>query len=258
MNKGSKAAAIVVLILVVLFGVGQFFSFSNVSAPTPTTTTSPSTPTPTSTQMASTTTHTPATQVIAYSAMNSPAVTTTSTPVKKGSCFASSVAAPYRADAYRCTVGNAISDPCFELSSTSDTIISAFPQNTIKVKGYLLCGANPAETDTSSPFVLQLTKALPKSETPTGTVPSNWAWLVELNDGTVCSPFTGTRPFDASGDVAVYSCNGAAAGENMIFGDLNNSSSVWTAEIGILSTSTKLFPPTMLASTTVPVYAVWQ
>jgi hypothetical protein len=44
----------------------------------------------------------------------------------------------------------------------------------------------------------------------------------------------------------------------MIFGDLNNSSSIWTAEIGTLSTSTKIFPPVLVASSSVPVASVWQ
>ncbi len=91
----------------------------------------------------------------------------------------------------------------------------------------------------------------------TDPTPSNWAWFIQLADGTTCSLFTGTRPFDASGDAAVYACNGGP-NESMIFGELNNSSSVWTAEIGTLSTSTKAFPPVLVASATVPVAAVWQ
>jgi hypothetical protein len=230
MKKGGKFAAIIVLLLVVLFGVGQFFS-SGVTAPAQT---AQQTPTGSNTNPVPT-------QVIDYAP-----VVSTDTPVMKGSCFANSIAAPYRSDAWRCTVGNAISEPCFALPTSTDKL------------GSLLCGANPAGNDTSSTFVLQLTKGLPKVEMPTGTIPSNWAWLVELNDGTVCSPFTGTRPFDASGDVATYACHSALAGENMIFDDLHASSSVWTAEVGALSTATSTFPPALVASTTVPVYAVWQ
>lgn len=222
-----KALIVIVLVLVILFGVGQFFAYSNVSAPAPTTASSTSNP-PAQTP----------TQVIAYM----PTLSTSSTPIEKGSCFAGSVAAPYRSDAYRCTVGNAISDPCF--------IMPGEP-------GMLACGVNPASTNTSSSFILQLTKALPSSATPSST-PPNWAWFVELKDGTICTPFTGTRPFTATGDVAVYSCNGSSVGEGLIFGDLNNSSSVWTAEVGALSTATSTFPPVMTTSSTVPVAAVWQ
>lgn len=221
-----KILIIIVLVLVVLFGVGQFFAGANLN------TTNQSAATSTSN------TNSLATQIIAYA----PPALASSTPVEEGSCFASSIAAPYRSDAFRCTVGNAISDPCFEIPSSANTLI---------------CGENPAAINNSSTFALQLTKALPQPDVPSST-PSNWAWLVELSDGTICSPFTGTRPFTATGDVAVYSCNGGAAGEDMIFGDLNNATSTWTAEVGSLSTSTKIFPPTIVASATVPVAYVWQ
>lgn len=253
MKNTSKIGVVVVLILVVLFGVGQFFTAS--AAPAAQNETS----TPSNTNA-----NAPATQVIAYQAMSNPAAMATSTPSKTGSCFTGSVAAPYRADAYRCMVGNAIADPCFVLpapaaaSGSASTSISISLSLKTKPQTTLLCGANPAGTDNSSTFVLKLTKPLPTASVPSGTVPTNWAWLVELNDGTVCSPYEGTRPFTAAGDVAVYACNGAAPGENMVFGDLKNASSVWTAEVGALSTATSTFPPAMVASATVPVYAVWQ
>jgi hypothetical protein len=218
-----KIFIVIVLVLVILFGVGQFFAGVNLN---------------TSSQQTQNGNNPQATQVVT----DYVPVVAAGTPIEKGSCFANSIAAPYRADAWRCTVGNAISDPCFAIPGATST---------------LACGANPAGTDTSSTFVLQLTKPLPKPEMPSST-PSNWAWLVELNDGTVCAPFTGTRPFTATGEVAIYSCNGALAGENLIFGDLNNASTTWTAEVGSLSTATSTFPPMIVASATVPVFAVWQ
>jgi hypothetical protein len=241
-NTKRNILIVIVLLLVLVFGVGQFFAGSNLntvnqnSAQTTTSSTGqntgePPAPTPT--------------QVFVYSPSASIA---SSMPVESGSCFASSIAAPYRSDAWRCTVGNAISDPCFVIPQGAT--LSTPPAN-------LLCGANPTVINATSSFVLQLTKPLPSSTPAAGPTPSNWAWLVQLADGTVCSPFTGTRPFDASGDVAVYSCNGGP-NESMIFGDLNNSLSVWTAEIGTLSTSTKTFPPVLVASATVPVASVWQ
>jgi hypothetical protein len=223
---------IVVLVLVVLFGVGQFFAGSL----TPPASQSPTTPANTVT--------TP-TQVIAFAA----SVPASSTPVEQGSCFTNSIAAPYRSDAWRCTVGNAISDPCFVILTGVSTLSVPEPN--------LICGVNPAVADSSSTFVLQLTKPLPTSTIPSGTVPLNWAWEVQLVDGTICTPFTGTLPFTANGDVAHYSCNGPA-GENMIFGDINNASSVWMAEVGALSTATSTYPPVIISSSTVPVSIVWQ
>ncbi len=229
-----KIFIVIVLVLVILFGVGQFFSGVNLN---------------TTNQPAQNQNVPVPTQVIAYA----PPLLATSTAVENGYCFANSVAAPYRTDAWRCMVGNAISDPCFTLSSASETPANAKPQ--------LLCGINPAGLDSSSTFLLSLTKPLPKPEIPSST-PSNWAWVVELSDGVICTPFTGTRPFSATGEVALYSCNGSLSGvrpgEDMIFGDLNNATTTWTAEVGSLSTATSTFPPAIIASATVPVFAVWQ
>jgi hypothetical protein len=234
-----KIFIIIVLLLVILFGVGQFFAGANLNTAQP----------PSQTSGAGD--NVPVgTRVVTYE----PPVITSGTPVVKGSCFGGSIAAPWRADAWRCTVGNAISDPCFAIRGTSD----------------VLCDVDPADITTTSTFVLEASK-LPNFQRPSGTPPTNWAWLVELTDGTLCAPFTGTRPFAASGEAAVYSCKRPAAlvgasgtGVNtapvadLIFGDLNNATSTWTAELGALSTATSSFPPAIVASATVPVYAVWQ
>ena len=213
---------VIVLGLVVIFGVGQFFAFSNLN----------------SANQASNGQQ--ATQVIYYV----PPPMGTSTPVESGICFANSIAEPYRSDAWRCMVGNAISDPCFAIPGSTST---------------LACAQNPAESVDDAAFMLQLTKALPTAQTAPNTSSSaTWGWLVELADGTLCSPFSGTRPFTAGGEVAEYACNGSQPGEDMIFGDLINTSSVWTAMVGSLSTGTKPFPPVIVSSTTVPVAAVWQ
>jgi hypothetical protein len=224
--------------------VGQFFAGSNLNAPA----------SQTATSTASGAINSIPTQVIAYVAM----AQSTSTSVEKGSCFGSSVAAPYRSDAYRCTVGNAINDPCFVIPAGATNQISGSNITPSKTSlPDLLCGVNPASTDAAATFVLQLTKALPASEV-SSKKPSNWAWLVELANGTVCSPFTGTRPFSATGEVGTYACNGGATGGSMIFGDLNNASATWTAEVGSLSTATSTFPPVVVSSATVPVAYVWQ
>ena len=228
MKKANKVIVVVVLALVVLFGVGQFFSFSNPSALNQTTSTS--------TQNTSVT---PATRVISYL----PGEPSSSTPVENGSCWTNSIAAPFRADAWRCAVGNGISDPCFQLPDSSDT---------------LLCGVNPTVENPTSTFVLKLTQPLPAPEVPSGLPPSDWAWLVQLGDGTLCTPFTGTLPISAAGDVANYGCAPGPLGKDVsIFGDLNTSSSVWTATIGTFS-EVSSSRPTVTSSSTVPVATVWQ
>ncbi len=236
MKKGSKVAMIVVLLLVVVFGIGQFFA-SPIA---------PVAPVPGAGSGASTANTASATQVIAYA----PSVST-STPVKSGSCWTNSIAAPYRADAWRCAVGNGISDPCFQIPGSSN----------------VACGVNPEKP--SATFVLKLTKPLPAPQQPSqslqgqGQSPAGGVWLVALADGTpngtLCSPFTGTLPFAADGESANYGCAPGPLGRDvMIFGDLNASSAVWTAKIGTLSASTSTFPPALESAQTVNVKTVWQ
>jgi hypothetical protein len=225
--RTQKITVIIVFILVLLFGVGQFFARAPISNTNPQANNVPGGPAPT--------------QIVTYA----PPAPASSTPVVQGSCWTSSIAAPYRQDAWRCSVGNSIQDPCFEIGGSTST---------------LLCGMDPGDPTATSSLVLSLTKPLPALESPQPAAPSNWAWLVELQDGTICSPFTGTLPFAADKEVAEYGCAPQYRGgpEWDIFGDLDASSSVWTAKIGIFSSSTSTFPPPIAASSVVPVAEVWQ
>ncbi|MGB7958102.1 MAG: hypothetical protein WCF77_04680 [Minisyncoccia bacterium] len=225
--RAQKITVIIVFLLVLLFGVGQFFARAPLSVPNPQGTAAPA--------AAQTT------QVVQYA----PPTPASSTPVVDGSCWTNSIAAPFRADAWRCAVGNGIQDPCFQIGGSTST---------------LLCGIDPKDATSSKTFVLSLTKPLPvltsNSVSPPG---SDWAWLVELADGTLCSPFTGTLPFAQDGEVALYSCAPRYKGDDrMIFGNFDTSADLWTAEVGTLSASTSTFPPPIASSSTVPVVTVWQ
>ncbi len=219
----------VVLLLVILFGVGQFFAPANIGVQN-TTSTAPA---------AITQEQGPVTQVIAYV----PPTPATSTPVEKGSCWTSSIAAPFRTDAWRCSVGNAINDPCFQIPGSAN----------------LLCGANPAVLKATSSFVLKLTQPLPAPGVIQGPIPGDWAWLVELADGTICSPFTGTLPITQGGVSAGYGCAPKTpGGEGLyIFNDFNTSSSQWTAEVGNIAAATSGLP-SIVGEENVPVATVWQ
>jgi hypothetical protein len=232
MNKTNKILLAVVVLLAIGLGVWQFVTSSGMPSPRIDVSNTSSTA-----QNPSLTTVTP-TAVVAYV----PPQGTTSTPVEKGSCWTNSISAPYRADAWRCTVGNAISDPCFQIPNSKN----------------LLCGVNPAVPDATSTFMLQLTSALPKPEVLPGTPPTDWAWLVQLSDGTLCSPFTGTRPFTATGQAADYGCAPGSLGTDVyIFDDFNTSNSVWLANVGTLSVPTSSLP-TIENSKEVPIKTVWQ
>ncbi len=230
-NKTNKIIIVVVLALVVLFGVGQFFTNPSTINPATSNQTTPTSPRTNPTA--------PITQIIAYI----PPRPVSSTPVESGSCWTNSIAAPFRSDAWRCTTGNSISDPCFEIPNSTSS---------------LLCNVNPTVTDSTSTFMLELTKPLLAPDVPPGLASTNWAWLVQLADGTLCTPFTGTLPITATGDAANYGCAPGPLGTDvMIFNGLNASSDAWTAEIGtIVQSSSSL--PTLVNSSTMPVATIWQ
>jgi hypothetical protein len=230
MKKTSKIFVVIVLVLIILFGVGQFFTSTPTAIKPSNSSTSPSGQT-----MATI----PPTQIIAYI----PPQPTSSTLVEQGSCWTNSIAAPFRADAWRCAVGNGISDPCFQIPQSKN----------------LLCNINPATPNSTSSFVLKLTQPLPAPQIPPGLAPKDWAWLIQLSDGTLCSPFTGTLPAIAGDHSANYDCAPGPLGENLlIFDDLNTSSSVWTANVGTLSTNTTSTLPTIASSTTISIATIWQ
>jgi len=229
MQKTNKVILVIVLIVVVLFGVGQFFAYSNTNV-TGTQTQASST--------AQTVPTTPATQVVAYV----PPTPASSTPVMQGSCWTGSIAVPFRTDAWRCSVGNSISDPCFQIPGSAN----------------LLCNANPANPDATSSFILHLTQPLPQPGAVEGPIPTDWAWLIQLIDGTVCSPFTGTLPIGQGGVSANYGCAPATpGGEGLYIFNINTSSTQWTAEVGTFSASTSSLP-SVENETSVPIATVWQ
>ncbi len=238
MKRGNRIILVIIFIFVLVFGVAQFFAF-----PTQT----PVAPSPTSSNQTSSTSTNPAsaalltTQIIQYE----PSTPASSTPVEKGSCWTNSISAPFRGDAWRCSVGNGISDPCFQIPGSPN----------------LLCGMNPANPESTSTFVLQLTQPLPKSQPVQGLQPSGQGWLVELQGGTLCSPYTGTLPFTATGEAASYGCAPGPLGGDVNIFNINSSSSIWTADIGTLATASPASTsglPTIVSSSTVPIAVVWQ
>jgi len=105
--------------------------------------------------------------------------------VQEGSCWTESIAVS-RAGAWRCSVGNAISDPCFEIREN---------------KRELVCGADPALRVDG--FVLKLTKPLPKSSLPAERKAE--PWIFQLADGSICEAMTGTLS-PVNGEPARWAC----------------------------------------------------
>lgn len=132
-------------------------------------------------------------------------------PAYKGTCFTRSLALP-RPDAYRCITqqnvasegGANLFDPCFVLPGAKDR---------------LECDPDPVK---GTPGIqLELTQPLP-SEPFEKAGPGN-AWMVELEDGTICEINTGAT-FMVNNERASYGCTDGS----WLFGDLYPGK-VWTA-----------------------------
>lgn len=149
----------------------------------------------------------PATNVITFA---TPSVLPTAQ--KSGSCWTNSISQPFRIDAFRCTVGNTIYDPCFK---TSDS-------------GLIFCQMNPTSTAPTASFVIKLTKPLPALTLP-ATMQDNWAWFLKLSDGTICSPFTGTRPL-INGKAGYYGCRPPDKNHQINLIEDLTKGQVWTAQ----------------------------
>jgi len=103
---------------------------------------------------------------------------------KDGSCWTESIAAP-RPGAWRCSMGNSISDPCFAVAGNREQLV---------------CGADPALR--ADGFILKLSKPLPKKSQPARKTEP---WIFQLSDGSICEAMTGTLS-PVNGEPARWSC----------------------------------------------------
>jgi len=153
---------------------------------------------------------------------------------KQGKCLGSSVAEPFREDAFRCQISNQIYDPCFSAAQ----------------KGVVFCQMNPLVNDS---FLIKLMQALPKPSLPKEKL-TNWAWFVKLEDGTLCSPFTGTELL-VQGETVYYGCESSEDEQVVLMGGLTEGV-VWSAEKAVLAKNgTNL---TIKSSEQVSIDTVWQ
>jgi len=120
---------------------------------------------------------------------------------RSGSCFTSSLAAD-GSDAWRCTAGNEILDPCFRPPHGD---------------GPLACLADPWGPVTK----LRLTRPLPKA-TPIDT-DRPMPWAVETSGGLRCTKLTGATDV-VRGQRVNYGCTDGS----VLVGDVDDSSDLWT------------------------------
>jgi dipeptidyl-peptidase 4 len=151
---------------------------------------------------------------------------------QEGKCFASSLAV-WRENAWRCTVGNELYDPCF---SSGEAVI---------------CGGKPTAPMIS--FLLKLTEPLPAPEVPQNT--DGHAWLVELADGTVCEYATGATG-GVGGERINYFCPSPDPSQSVvILGDLQPAA-VWRAKRAVLTGS--MPDLRVVESAEVPIRTLWR
>jgi hypothetical protein len=129
------------------------------------------------------------------------------TQERTGSCWEGSIFLN-RVDAWRCTSGDIIYDPCFSLPGNSQAVI---------------CYISPLDNSTS--FKLNLTEPLPAHwPISTNSAWTNSAWVFELADGTNCRILGGaTAAF--GGKRVNYSCTDGW----YVLGDLQKGK-VWIAQ----------------------------
>lgn len=162
-----------------------------------------------------------------------------------GYCFSSSIALE-RSDAWRCRAGDSIYDPCF----------------TTSVKNKLICDADPV---TNRPgFPLQIAKALPQT-TNTSSV-STKPWILMLEDGSVCTAYTGTMPVIPYGESMMglkYGCVGGAnsaknQSSGIVDGSIDTSEKVWQANLLMYSVKNNGGGPQDVQIAPVNIKTVWQ
>lgn len=123
-----------------------------------------------------------------------------------GTCFTRSVASPTRDDAWRCSAGNAIMDPCYHRIMGDEKQL-ACPVG----------GPWPANV-----VLLTLTQALPQDEHKAVSRDSSLPWALELANGQRCSLFTG-----ATAPIAGMRINYGCPGGFVVVGDIDRSQPAW-------------------------------
>jgi len=123
-----------------------------------------------------------------------------------GECFTGSLASPGRPDAFRCTAGNRILDPCYQGFEAGQ------PR--------LACARASWSAEVT---LLTPTKEMPRAEANRPTLPAALPWAVELADGTRCALLTGATAA-AAGMRVNYGCEG---GDAYVVGEPDRSLPRW-------------------------------
>lgn len=123
-----------------------------------------------------------------------------------GKCFAASAASPTRPDAWRCSTGNAILDPCYQRILGDEKQLACPVDGPWSQKVLLLTLGEPLPAETRKEMSRETT--LP--------------WAIELGNGKRCSLFTG-----ATAPVAGMRINYGCPGGFQVVGDIDRSRPMW-------------------------------
>jgi Protein kinase domain len=196
------AAGAVLLVAVIGVAVAVAAGGSG-RAPTTSTTTAGSRSTATSTTPTNAFTPAPKpTSAQIFSAVNpNGGLAVSVTGHKSGSCFGGSIAIQ-RSDAFRCTVGNDIEDPCFMVNQTQ-----------------VLC---PDGGPWTNQGILVNVPSLPTADRVKGQGTSGQPWAIQLAGGSQCLAITG-----ASNVIANQRLNFECTGGVGLYGNVQRSGSAW-------------------------------
>jgi len=127
-----------------------------------------------------------------------------------GSCFAGSLADPGRSDAYRCSSGNRIYDPCFLAAADLSAVA---------------CVQTPWAGEAT---LLTVTDALPPRNPNRLALLQAPPWGLELANGALCNVASTGAGGAIAGERINYTCrvpDGSAAGQ--VVGEIDRSQSNW-------------------------------
>jgi hypothetical protein len=126
-----------------------------------------------------------------------------------GECFARSAAIAGRPDAWRCSIGNAIHDPCFQ-NIMGDAKVLACPDGPWTANVILLTLTRPLPADS------------PGNEAMKSPLKETMPWALELANGQRCTMFTG-----ATAPIVGMRINYGCPGGFIAVGDIDRSAAVW-------------------------------
>ena len=126
-----------------------------------------------------------------------------------GECFARSAAVAGRPDAWRCSIGNAIHDPCFQ-NIMGDAKVLACPDGPWTANVILLTLTHPLPTDS------------PGNDATKTSLKETMPWALEMANGQRCTMFTG-----ATAPIAGMRINYGCPGGFIAVGEIDRSAAVW-------------------------------